>query len=89
MLDPTLAAKTANRGGGQQPNSTVSTIRDICNGEPSELLELSGAVVRFGARCEAIMKLRSVVTLKLSDNQFLKTRNFSVRANRLLLTASC
>ena len=29
--------------------SQVSTIRDICNGEVSEILELSGAVVRIGA----------------------------------------
>ena len=27
----------------------MSTIRDICNGEVSEILELSGAVVRIGA----------------------------------------
>ena len=31
------------------PNdTTVSTIRDICNGEVSEVLELSGAVTRIG-----------------------------------------
>jgi len=31
-----------------QNHTTVSTIRDICNGEVSEVLELSGAVTRIG-----------------------------------------
>jgi 2-dehydropantoate 2-reductase len=47
-MEPGFAVATADRYAAGPNNTTVSTIRDLCNGEVSEVLELSGAVVRIG-----------------------------------------
>ena len=44
--------ETANTIGNFAPNSTFSTLRDVVSGSPSELLELAGAVSRYGAAAE-------------------------------------
>lgn len=48
-MEPGFAEVSADRYAAGPNDNTVSTIRDICNGEVSEVLELSGAVTRIGA----------------------------------------
>ena len=84
-IDPQFPATYLESAASSPAGTTVSTIRDVMNGKPSEVMELSGAVVRHGSDVGVATPIHSflVRSHSLSSCQFQTTTIDALRCHCL------